>query len=54
VLSEEVVDGVSRNPDHGGEGHAEAQAVRPQRVLLVLAVLHRAPEDDIRNEDDLR
>ena len=47
-----VVDGVARNPEHGGQGHDEADAVRPEGILHA-AVLDRGPFDDVEDEDGL-
>ena len=53
-LREHIVDGVSGNPEHGGERHAEADGVHVERVLDVLAVLERLPHEQVGQEDGLR
>ncbi len=52
-MDDQIVDGVAGDPKHGGEGHDEADAVRPEGVLHV-AVLDRWPADDVEEEDRLK
>ena len=49
---DEVVDEVCWDPDHGGEGDAEAHALRPAGVLVVV-VRHRRVRDDVVSEHAL-
>ena len=45
------VDRIARYPHHGGEGHEEADGVRPRRVLH-RPVLDRLPSEAVEEEDD--
>ena len=45
------VDGVARDPDHRGEGHEEADGVRPGGVLH-RPVLDGLPSEAVEEEDD--
>ena len=53
-LRDYVVDGVTGDPEHGGERHDEADCVHVERVLDVLAVLERLPHEQVGQEDGLR
>ena len=46
----EIVEGVARDPHHGGGGHHEADVMGPLGVLHV-AVLHGLPLDAVEEED---
>ena len=49
---DEVVEEVCRDPDHGGEGDAEAHALGPPGVLVVV-VGHRRVRDYVVREHAL-
>ena len=51
-LSGQVVDGVAGYPNHGREGHDEADDVSPQRIFNV-AVLDRSPTEQVEAKDEL-
>ena len=53
-LRGEVVDGVGGDPDHGGEAHADAHALGPLGVRVVLAVLDRLVREDVEYEHGLQ
>ena len=48
-----VVDGIARDPEHGGQGHDEAHDVRLQRIFHT-TVLYRHPFETIKQEDRLK
>ena len=50
-LGEQVVDGISGDPDHAGQGHAEAHPLGPLGVFVVVAVCDRGVGDDVEDED---
>ena len=52
-LRDYVVDGVTGDPEHGGERHDEADGVHVERVFNVLAVLERLPHEEVGYEDAL-
>ena len=52
-LRGEVVDCVGWDPDHGCEAHADAHALGPLGVRVVLAVPHGLVREDVEDEDGL-
>ena len=55
-LCQDVVDGVTRHPDHRGEGHQEPQGLRPAGIHVVVAIgdgaVGDAVEDEHRKHDE--
>ena len=49
-LSEDIVEGVARNPDHGGHRHQETEALRPLGVGVVVTVLDGLVGDAVEDE----
>ena len=53
-LGEDVVDGVERDPDHGGEADAQAGDLGPFGVLVVGSIRHWFIRDEIEDKHGLR
>ncbi len=52
-MHDQIIDCVSGDPEHGGEGHDEADTMGPEGILHV-AVLDRGPANDVEEEDCLK
>ena len=49
-LGEDVVDGVTRDPDHRGEGHEEPEDLRPAGIHVVVTIGDGAVGDAVEDE----